>query len=191
MKLDGLHVFLVLLSGIVLCSLLNDNKIREGATGSMAASRRHDPDKLRELQNYKRNSMQERKKLHERLHVLEEKERKHKQEKARAIKQAVKKYEKQQKRKLDDEDDEYEMYDKHDKLYDRMRNERYDDIVHFDVDDHSIKRKTRNRAKMESLSHQMPNKDKYMYFALLKSSDLNKTHANETRKNVKILEIQK
>jgi superfamily II DNA/RNA helicase len=160
MKLDGLHVFLLLLAGIVLCSLLNDNKIREGAAGSMVASRRHDPDKLRELQNYKRESMKENKKLHERLHRLERQEKQHKQENKMAIKKAIKQYERQHDK--DDTNDEYQMYDRHDKLYDRMHKERFDDIVHFDVDDHSIKRQTRNRAKMESLSHKMPNRDKYM-----------------------------
>ena len=158
MKLNGLHVFLLLLTGVVLCSVLNDKTVREGMASGRVANRRFDPDKMRELQNYKRESMRENKRLHERLHRLENKENQHKKETKMAIKKAVEKYEREQ----STDEDEYKMYDDHNKLYDRLSKENYDDTVHFDVDDHSVKRRTRNKAKMESLSNKIPNKDKYI-----------------------------
>lgn len=156
MKLNGLHVFLLLLTGVVLCSLLNDKTVREGMASGRVANRRFDPEKMRELQNYKSESMRENKRLHERLHRLENQEKQHKKETNKAIRKAVKKFERQQ------NGDEYEMYDNNNKLFDRVANENYGDVVHFDVDNHRIKRKTRNRAKMESLSNKIPNKDKYI-----------------------------
>lgn len=160
MKVTGLHVFLILLATIVFCSCLGKEKktVIEGATGSMAAhkhhrrndvKRREEQSRKREITNYrKKEHVNKQREYEERLRRLERKERENRERRRKMIEMEKRRRE--------------EHYDDHDKLHDRMMNEQYDERPGgFHVDDHRMKRRTRNRAKMEP-NNRHPHDDKYM-----------------------------
>ena len=151
MKLTGLHIFLILLASIVFCACLGDDKkVIEGAAGNMSGieSRRNDnirrerrqKEMSRELENYRKDRGSERREHEDRIRRDREERTRRRERQSR----------RRDKREHDD-------YDRNDEIYRRMNEER------FDVDDHTHKRRTRNRARMHPMpGKRMPNADKYM-----------------------------
>lgn len=179
MKLNGLYIFFILLASIAFCACLNDNK--EGMTGRRAAhhhrrdgqEERRRIDSERDLANYRRRERRghgwnNHRAAHARDHIEADKIRRERRSNRRGSRRRDDrpKYN----GSVGDEDihdrrnDYNPDYDRNSEIYNRTH-QQYNDVAHYDVDDHSVKRRVSNRARVEhpgSHPRRMRNADKYM-----------------------------